>query len=243
MRYQKLRDGLSTKLRKTSRYRGLMMNEVGAIFPGSKWHIEAAAKEGRIYSDKEAQFAFYPDDICVLNKIPLATYDLVPFGMTGKFAARQTDKSEYTYIFELFDKYEAFPAMRVSMIDGKPLEARLLNDIEYHPERLKKFKTRVKEMKNVMFVMNRMADETDLDRHRKYWDWEKRVKMHVDRREMMFKLLSSKTLPKDWIKKLIPYYSWFWSSAYRSIKDHNKVFDNMVRYDKAALFRNLKVIE
>jgi hypothetical protein len=245
MKYDKLFKHVSENLKKTSRYRGLMLNkETGAIFPASAWGIENARKEKRIYNEHTAQFFFMPGNICVLNVIPLATYDLVPYGMTGKFVARRSYKSEYTYIHELFDLYESFPGMKVSMLDGKPLDARPLDKIQCDPVELKKYETRLNEIKRMFFVLNRMKDE-EPKRGVMHGSWHEE---NENRRDFLIDLFTRPSLTGKWTTKLEPFYAHFYGNArgYRAanqgLPNHNNVFDNMIRFDKAALFRALKVI-
>lgn len=248
MRYEKLLHHVtSDKIKRTSRWRGLTVNDkTGAIFPASRYGMEQAKKEKRPYDENCVSFFFQPGDICVLNHVPLGMWDLAPYGIPGKFEARKSPKSEFTFVHELFDKYESFPGMELDMRGGKPLTARLLDDIEYNTERLKEFEKRVREIKHVLFTVNRMNDKEPDFQGTRYCFSEN----DVEKRRALFVKLLSKPLDKtnNWVTKLMPYYSAFYYTAkmyYDPGKkpDYNKVFDNMLRFDKAALFRELKVVE
>jgi hypothetical protein len=245
MKYNKMRDHVAPKGNKsTTRYKKLMFNEqTGAIFPISWWAAKQAEEQKRKYDEHSAMFYFMPGDICIFNVVPLAAYDTVPYGMTGKFETRKSFKSEYTYIHELFDKYESFPGMKVSMIDGKPLNARLLDDISCNPKRLQEFNEYLEELKKAFFVMNRLQENEPQGGSRYSHD----IQIMKERRELLLKLLSKPlSAQKNWADKLERFYAPFYhrASGYSNNKpDHNRVFDNMLKFDKAALFRSLKVIE
>lgn len=245
MKYKKLHDNIApTGKKAANRWRNILLNEkTGAIFPISRWAYNKAEEKKQVPTEIDSRFFFMPGNICIFNEIPISTFDLVPYGIPGKFEARKSIKSEYTYIHELFDKYESYPGMRVSMIDGKPLDARLLDKIELHPERLAQFEGQLKELKNVFFVVNRMGEKEP-----ERWDWTSvggRQQTMISRRRKLLIRLLTKPLDKtsNWVKALTPFYGYFWHGSYTKTKQHDKVFDNMIRFDKAALFRSLKVIE
>ncbi len=252
MKYKKLHDHISAKKDKrssTTRYNGLALNEeTGAIYPHNPWSARRAKEQKTPYNENTVDFYFVPGDICIVNRVPLAVYDLVPFGMPGRFETRKSPKSEFTFVHELFDRYESFPGMTLRMTDGKPLDARPLDEIEYNKERLDKFNAHMEEAKRVFFVINRMGDigfEDSRENHHKQGE----PRVLEERRHILSRLFSTPlSKNKDWPKRLLPYYKHFWQNSNNrkgpsQSPNHNIVFENMVNYDIAYLYRHLGIVE
>lgn len=219
-----------------TRWENLILDkETQFIFPASTWamnHRQYAHRDVTQLSN--ANLYVRPDNVMVFAENYRPThFALAPFGISGRVAARISPLSEFTYVHNLFNKYETMPNMEIDFTTGKPIKARNLKNIRINQKKLLAMRKRTKELRHVFLSMVRVGDHKESDQNKTFRDTaERRVALEAAYLEV-----------DGWFADLYPHYKFF-ARHVDPKKDDSKrrAFDNMLRFDQAAVFKFMGVI-
>lgn len=217
-------------------------NRNGHIVPLGRWYLQIGRRDK--YSlhhliddhyEKWDTLRFLPGNICLIPGVPVNTFCLAGFNIAAKFEARKSIRSEYIYVHDWYTKYECVPNMQLRMSDGKPLNARRLDQLRIHKAKLKMVRAQLAKKKAVYLSCIKLGsrDRSNTERIRPYTNVE-------DRREAWAAFFSDDG-NRGWLETFTRESNAFDYDNKFDRESYAKAFDRMWRYDQAAVFRTLGV--
>jgi len=183
-----------------------------------------------------------PDDVLIVNNEGgISSILLGTFGVHGKILRGTSPKAVYTYRHEMMTDYEGLPFMELRLSDSKPLKARKFDDIEYDAEKLRWYRSQLKDLRTVYAGFQRLKDSNteQIKSKRKstqtiYNEFNSNAKKIVD---VLHAIHSEKKVNIiDKIDFLVGFHG-NWGNYFRT-----KIFDNSIKFHKALVFRMLGVV-
>jgi len=143
-------------------YRMFYNEKTKVIYISSRKWISSGQ---HIFGDEQnAWVRFFPDDTALIPKNQLPNSIMLnAIGIIGKYRSRITPYAETVFVHEFTDKYEVIRNMRFAMTDGRPLNARLLSEINIDLKRKKEVDDILRGMKTVYVAAQKFKGTTAHD--------------------------------------------------------------------------------
>lgn len=194
----------------------------------------------------DAVMIFRPDDIAVYDCSGADYFQLRGLTINGAVRKCPTYLSRYMYIHDLVNRYEVVPSMEISMKTGKPINARLLEKIKVDHHRMREVNNIIRRLRAPIATWLRVGDNKVPEQPSKMWA----NNSHDMNIETLVKIIESYDGDdffkyKNWMNRVLIMMSLFYTSTRGAETQASEIrrFDNMVKFHKAALFRQLGVIK
>lgn len=221
-------------------YRLLFDPRTEHIIPVGQWRARTAKNRGLSLTsiideqiDQDDMMRFMPGNICQV-RVPANTFCLAGFGIPGKFEARTSIKTEYTYILDWYTKYECVPNMQLRMSDGKPVNARPLDKVRISKLKYREVMKIRRQKKEVYLALIKLGSRSE--NYKRIWPH-----TNVNERRMAWLSFFVGEGDRGWLDLFTSEANAFNYDNKDDKESYAKAFDRMWRYDQAAVFRTLGV--
>lgn len=207
--------------------------------PG-KGHIRST----QINPKNNSRFWFLPSNHLFINSDKTYSDYLKLRGLTINGQLHRGDglHSTYVYTHDLVNKYECVPFMKIDLATAIPTNARHFDDIIVDKTRVKEVRSEIKRVKRIVSTVMRLDENGTIERIKKARitrSFNSIYDAHDahDANALRLSQIIGSTIGNEWLDDML------YIMAHFPPPHNNDVFDRVIRFHQAAIFRHLGAVK